>query len=242
MWLGVHKDLPQEYEKHLIEGIVKPDELMWRGSRRYRVRHHSAGGIVFDRIKRARYYYLKGDMPSCLYNLGFALHFIQDAHIPSPRTRYLRKVHDSIERRMRRLPIPEDVIDAGFDVAELSPAHVKRILSEVRWERDPESALLRAVWVSAVITAAVFGPREAPEGLREEYLDARRRHRRHVAAGWIVFLVGSVLSFLLLPLSVALLMPFLLGFISVAIVLSDRRFYELNELAFWYGIEKYNIV
>ena len=167
--------------------------------------------------------------------MGIALHFVQDAHIPSPRNRFRRKIHDALERKIERLPIPEEEIDT-INLARSSSEFVKEIIQKIRWIYKPELALLEAVRASAAITAAVFGPKDPPKNLQTKYAIAKRNHKKYVVAGWAIFLIGSIWSFLLIPL-IGLFMVFVFGFIGSAIVSSDKQFYELKEKAVWYGIE-----
>jgi|GEM_PF-4597854 len=41
-----------------------------------------------------------------VYTTGIALHFVQDAHIPSPRTKFRRRIHAALERKMDYFPVP----------------------------------------------------------------------------------------------------------------------------------------
>ncbi len=229
-------NLPKRYEKFFIRGITRPDELLLKAKRRRRYarrRHHYISSSVFDYVLKARLNYVKGDISSCLYNLGIALHFVQDAHIPPPGRRYRRKTHDTLERRIMYLPIPEDEITEGFNVSQSSPEFVKKIISEIKWTYEPELALRKAVRASAAITAAVFGPKEPPEDLKMKYMAAKEDHKKLTMAGCLVFLLGAVLGIFLGPLMFFLVIP------GILILMSDQQFYRLREKAIWYGIEEY---
>jgi len=121
--------LPSEYGGALIKGITAPDR--WRRRMPKSKHHYLQGHIIFDRVMDARSFYLKGDLQSCLYNLGIALHFIQDAYLPSPRTKHLRGIHARLEGKIRSLPLPEEEISVGFNSARSSPAFVKDVISKV---------------------------------------------------------------------------------------------------------------
>lgn len=165
------------------------------------------------------------------------MHFVQDAYIPSPRTKFRRKIHAALERKIKYLSIPEEEIDASFNLAHSLPEFVKEIISKIKWTYEPELALLRAVRASAAITAAVFGSKEPPKNLQMKYMVAKGNHRKYVVAGWTIFLMGSILGFFLDPFIVPL-MSIVFGVIGVVIVSSDKQFYELREKAVWYGIEQ----
>jgi len=226
--------LPKEYENVFVKGITIPDEWRLKNPKR---KHHYISSSVFEYIMQARFYYIRGDIPSCLFNLGIALHFVQDAHIPSPRTKFRRKIHAALERKIERLSIPQEEIATSFNLAHSSPEFVKEIISKIKWIYEPELALLKAVKASAAITAAVFGPKDPPKNLQTKYVIAKRNHRKYVVAGWATFLIGSILSLFLDPFIVPL-MVFVFGIIGLVIVSRDKQFYELKEKAVWYGIEQ----
>lgn len=92
-----------------------------------------------------------------------------------------------------------------------------------------------------MVTKAVFGLKEAPKEFYEEYLIAKRIHRRYVKLGWITFIIGLLTGgTLLLFLNLQLIMFIPIFIISAitggGIVLSDKRFYKVKEIAEWYGI------
>jgi len=225
--------LPKEYEDVFVRGITIPDEWRLKNPKR---KHHYISSSVFGYIKQARSYYVRGDISSCLFNLGGALHFVQDVHIPSPRTKFRQKIHVALERKIERLSIPEEEIDTSFNLAHSSPDFVKEVISKIRWIYEPELALLKAVRASAAITAAVFGPKDPPKNLQTRYVIAKRNHRKYVATGWAIFLMGIVLSLFFDPFIV----PFMVAVFAIigsVIVSRDKQFYELKEKAEWFGIE-----
>lgn len=229
--------LPEEFEVFFIEGITAPDK--WR-HRNPRLRHHCVSGSrIFYYIMNARSFYIRGDLRSCLYNLGIALHYIQDAYIPSPRTKFRRRIHASLEKSMKNLSIPHEEVSAGFSLANSSPKFVKKVISEIKWVYDPKVALGNAVKTSATIMAAVFGPKELPEGFQAKYAIAKREHRKYIVTGWLTFLTGfltGAFMWIIIHQLLSLLVLIISIIISLAIVRSDERFYELEEEASWYGI------
>ena len=58
------------------------------------------------------------------------------------------KIHDALERKIERLPIPEEEIDT-INLARSSSEFVKEIIQKIRWIYKPELALLEAVRASA---------------------------------------------------------------------------------------------
>jgi hypothetical protein len=237
--------LPRDYEKIFVEAIVEPDN--WR-RRNPRYKHHYLQyDNVLDYVKQARRAYVNNDIPTCLWRLGIALHFIQDAFIPSPRTQKLRKIHASLEGKMESyksetLSVLNDAINEGFKVSASSPKFIKRILSSIQWiysEKDLEIV----VKTSAMITAAVFGLKYPPSGLPEKYIVLKKSHNKRVLKASFISLISIIAgSTLMLFFTTLFAFSFIIFFMVVPclaygkIVSSDKEFYEVKEEADWYGI------
>jgi hypothetical protein len=239
-------NLPREYEKIFVEAIIEPDN--WRRNPRFK-HHYFQYSIVLDKIKEARRAYITGDISTSLRCLGIALHFIQDAFIPSPRTRRLQAIHDRLERNLEFLTkkasyLLDDAINEGFNVNIPSPPKfIKKCLSEVQWIYDDELKLLKeTVKTSAMITAAVFGQKAPPNGLREKYMLLKKNHDKRVSKVSIISLItiiiisGLTLMTFLDLLTFSLLL-FIIFFILVPALTYDEEFYEVKEEAAWYGME-----
>jgi hypothetical protein len=244
-------NLPREYEEIFLEAIIEPDN--WRLRNPSFKHHYFQYNIVLDKIKKARRAYINGDISTSLKCLGIALHFIQDAFIPSPRTKRLRAIHDRLERNLEFLIrkasyLVNDAINEGFNVNIPSPPNfIKKCLSEVQWIYDDELKLLKvAAKTSAMITATVLGQKTPPNGLREKYILLKKNHDKRVLKASIISLIsiitGLALMIFLNILAFSLLL-FIVFFIVVPalsygkIVASDKEFYEVKEEAAWYGIE-----
>lgn len=228
-------NLPMEYEKILIDAIVEPDE--WRRKRPGR-KHHYPSYSTLSYIKNARNYYIKGNIPSCLWNLGIALHFIQDACIPSPG-KYRRELHLLIEGKIKFIRVPEEEVDLGFSPRQSSLEFVKKVISNVRWTYDPKSALLNATRASAKIAAAVLSPKDPPSELPAKYRTAKGKHNKQVlgasAISMLSFVIGCILGF---PSSSILISWLFITFLAFIILVGgDAEFYRLKEEAEWYGIK-----
>jgi hypothetical protein len=240
--------LPKEYEKIFVKAIVEPDN--WRRRDPRRKHHYLQYNTVLEYIKQARRAYINGDTSKCLWCLGIALHFIQDAFIPSPRTKRLREIHERLERKMESyksgtLYMLNDAVNEGFKVNISSPPKfIKRTLSDIQWIYDKQYLLETVVKTSASITAAVFDSKNPPIGLHEKYIMLKKSHNKRVLKASIISLIsvvtGSALMMSFITLSVLFFIIFYMIVPSLAygkIVASDKEFYEVEEEADWYGIK-----
>jgi hypothetical protein len=250
--------LSKELEKVFAKAIVEPDR--WRRKNPRRRHHYSQPYMALEYIKEARRAYVKGDAPSCLRNLGIALHFVQDAFVPSPRTRGLRRIHIRLEGKLGSLKglsaSLREAIDEGFAMVTSSsitppPRLIDDALSSVKWAYDEKEVLTRAARTSAMITAVVLGPKDPPSGLRERYAELKRRYdegvsrakRRALAASLASAVGGAALTLPSMGLGslffvfISSLIVFLIAF---EVALRDgelyRRYHELKEEAEWFGI------
>jgi hypothetical protein len=216
--------------------------------------------MALEYIKKARRAYVKGDAPSCLRNLGIALHFVQDAFVPSPRTRRLRRIHIRLEGRLGSLKglsaSLREAIDEGFAVSTSSritspPRFIGDVLSSVKWAYDEGEVLRQAARASAIITAVVLGSKDPPSGLRERYAELKRRYdesvsrakRRALAASLASAIGGAALTLPLIGLGglfIVFISSLTVLLIAFKAALRDgelyRRYHELKEEAEWYGI------
>jgi hypothetical protein len=238
-------NLPKNYEKVFIRAVVEPDR--WR-RRHPRYKHHYLQYYtILDYVKRAREAYINGYIQACLQNLGIALHFIQDAFIPSPRTRELRKSHQHLEGKVasfkgETLFMLRNAIDEGFMVSVSSPKFIENVLSNIRWIYDEDEVLKCATKTSAMITAAVFGPKDPPSGLREKYRMLKEEHDKRISKASIISLISAIIGLTLtILLENIYLLPiffFIIPILIYAGILSDdEEFYEVKEEASWYGIK-----
>jgi hypothetical protein len=171
-------NLSRDYEKIFIRAIVEPDN--WR-RRNPRYKHHYLQyNTILENIKQARRAYMNGNISTCLWHLGIALHFIQDAFIPSPRTQELQKIHAHLEKKMKSYKSENSlyingIINESFIIS--SPKFIKSILSSIKWIYN-EEGLEVIVKVSATVMSAVFGPKDPPSGLHEKYIMLKENHNK----------------------------------------------------------------
>jgi hypothetical protein len=92
------------------------------------------------------------------------------------------------------------------------------------------------VKTSAMITAAVFGQKAPPNGLREKYMLLKKNHDKRVSKVLIISLITGLTLMAFLDLLTFSLLLFII-FILVAALTYDEEFYEVKEEAAWYGIE-----
>jgi len=239
--------LPKDYERIFVRAIVEPDN--WRRRNPRRKHHYLQHSTILGYVNGARRAYINGDISACLSCLGVALHYIQDAFIPSPRTKKLRKIHARLEGKTglyksETLSMLRDAINEGFMVSVSSPKFIESVLLNIRWIYDEEEILKRAAKASAMVTAAVLGPKDPPSGLHEKYRMLKKEHDKRVLKASIASLIslatGSILTLLFTDLFALFLFIFFVTAPILSfgmIVFSDKEFYEVKEEADWYGIQ-----
>lgn len=239
--------LDRDCESIFVKAVVEPDR--WRRKRPRRVKHHYLRDYaIINRLVSARLHYLSGDIFSCLWNLGIALHFIQDAYVPSPRTRRLQSIHALIEQRSRSISLDyiEAEVDKAFYIGSASYESVVEIVLQIRWVYDADQAIREAIRASAMLTAAVFSSKEPPEDLVTNYSIARERFEREKSKAekrlLVILGISIVLSIALgfavdatLALALILLSLILTG-VAYGTIPSDPEYSRLKKEAIWYGL------
>ncbi|MBS7288340.1 MAG: hypothetical protein KIH01_06240 [Candidatus Freyarchaeota archaeon] len=224
--------------KALSSGSIDPDrrpDVTLRVSGRGRVYvarapHHNPGlRVVMRHVWRARRSYLGGDDFEALRSLGRALHYIQDM---SASKGFLGLSHDSVEGMVALLNIPVKVIEEGLSSAVCSPHYIEKTVRQVKPQKDAGKALEEACRASASVAGAVVGRKNPPEGLVDDFAQARRRYWSRTipvaAAASLLFL-----AFALATQNVAVALGAVSGYI---IQLLDRRYHYLRKEAEWYGV------
>ena len=193
----------------LVSGSVAPDacperELAVRVTRGGRVRlysrnvrHHTTAnrGRIMRFIWDARRSWLRGDAVKAAYNLGWALHYVQDMCV-SPVG------HWESEVEAAGAPVPLGLMRAAAARARPSPSYVESVLLALGPLKGA-SALTNASVASACIAAAVLGPSEPPIGLVEEEEGLRGRHVKCVSAAALLALLGAAAIAAFPPASIA---------------------------------------
>lgn len=131
------------------------------------------------------------------------------------------------------------------------PSFVKEVLLNVSLAYDEGEVLRRATKTSAMIVAAVFGPKDPPSGLPEKYTELKSKYNEKVSKAkkkaYIASLMSMITGLSLAPLIglagffVGLILPLIIGPITFKVASRDRELHEefrkVKEEAEWYGIE-----
>lgn len=239
-------NLSEDYERVFVKAIREPDR---RRRRNPRERHHRLRtGAIINRVVNARIYYLRDDIASCLKELGIALHFIQDAYVPPPRNRMLRTIHASIERKARSVTLNSIVreVDVAFRESRSSYEFVVGLISQIRPVFDAELAIREAIRTSALVAAAVFGPKEPPVDLIPKFEVAMKRHKKQKAKAMktvLAILSASLAMGITLGLTgnQAIVLPLVV--LSLILAVSTYTYMSTNAVyhilegeALWYGL------
>lgn len=229
--------LDRELRRALSSGSIDPDrhhDVTVRVSRRgrmyvARVPHHNPGlRLVMKHVWKARKSYLRGDDFEALRSLGRALHYVQDMSVSRG---ILGLSHNSREDKIASLNISVKAVKDGLSSALCSPNYVEKTIRQVRPQKDAEKALEEACRVSGSIAGAVLGRRKPPEGLMEDFAQARRRYWKRTiplaAAASLLFLALAIATW-----NFAAALGALSGYI---IQLLDRRYRYLRKEVEWYS-------
>lgn len=161
-------ELPIVLEDVLVEGSIDPDrypDLMlsnrsnaqWR-----RVPHHSpTTSLIMDYVWRARRCMMEGEESVGMFNLGRALHYLQDRTVRFSTKRQ----HDRKERKIGDWEVDYQAIRSGVRDAVSSPRYVNRLVGGIKPTKQAGRVMRHACYDSAALAAAVIGTREVPKGL-----------------------------------------------------------------------------
>ena len=138
--------------------------------------------------------------------------------------------HEAVEDGAANVQVRREDMQYALSTAESSPRFVKTVLYSLRATTDPVEAVREATLASSAVFAAIFGSKESPEGLMEEYQRERGKH--------IKIMVGEGLSALCVLVLLALgHLPLLLvpAVAFMILHLMDGRYRMLRDEARWFG-------
>jgi len=239
--IGDEFNFPPKLVRVLSRGSIDPDihpDYTYRvyGYRRTKIRktaisHHNVStSLIMKYIWKSRDAWLKGDMEDALFNLGRALHYVQDKCVSKG---FLGLFHDKIEKNLSEASLPKYSFSDIKKDAKSSPRFIKNVLNSLSPEKDAYKILEKAITTSILITASTLGSKEIPKELLEAYKNAKQKFTKRTKPISIgVGLISSILLFIynppLFPIGL------LLGYV---IYWSDRNYHNLKEEARWYGIQ-----
>ncbi len=230
--------LDRRLRRALSSGSIDPDRYpdvtvrVGRRGRTYvaRAPHHNPGlRLIMKHVWKARKSYLKGDDFEALRSLGRALHYLQDMSVSKG---ILGLSHDSKEDEVASLSVPVKVVEESLSSAFCSPHYVEETIKHVRPQKDAEKALEEACRASGSIVGAVLGRKNPPEGLVEEFTQARRRYWRRT----IPVAATASLLFLMLALATCNTAAALGAASGYVIQLLDRKYHYLRKEVEWYSV------
>jgi hypothetical protein len=122
----------------LMRGVVAPDEWKMSNQNDRTSHHYGRASEINDYLHLARTYYLNDDPINTYFNLGIALHFIQDSYVSYPSFLSKEK-HDNWEQ--------------GIDRCYISPDFAESI-KKINYKSEAE----RCAWVAEELLREVQGP------------------------------------------------------------------------------------
>ena len=183
---GRHPPKPRHAQKP-NPGVVAPDrhperELqvrMGRGGRVYvregYVSHHGdTHKLAVRHMWAARRLWLQGRSCEAAYQLGCALHYLQNRYIGK---RFLESFEEA-EARLAESRVPSATVEEVLEASRCSAAFAEAVVYAAKPVKG-NRALLEAAAASASLASAVLGPRTPPPDLEDAYLYARKRHLRN---------------------------------------------------------------
>lgn len=239
--LGKEFNFSSKLVRVLSKGSIDPDvhpDYTYRayGYRRVKIRkvvesHHNAStSLIMKYVWRSRDAWLNEDMERALFNLGRALHYVQDKCVSKG---FLGLFHEKIEKNLSEANFPNYTFNKIKEQAKNSPHFIKNILNSLNPEKDASKILEKAIETSILITASTLSSREAKKELLEAYEEAKQKFMERTKPAAIgVGLISTILLFIFNPFFSPLGLIF--GYI---IYLSDRNYHYLKEEAKWYGIQ-----
>ncbi len=180
----------EEYDK-LEEGVIAPDK--WRDY----PHHYGKSEKIKEYLNKARACYLQNDLPSAYFNLGVALHYIQDSYTTYPSSlpkhqeweewienSYLGSSFEAIQTTIRnehtrnRCCWLDQELSRKFQGREntLKTATLNGQMKEPSSIASPKVDFYLGFWASYVVSKSILSPKECP------YLDLQLEnlHSIHV--------------------------------------------------------------
>lgn len=124
----------------LMKGVVAPDEWKMSNKNDRTSHHYGRAPEIKEYLHLARTYYLNDDLINTYFNLGIALHFIQDSYVSYPSFLSKEK-HDSWEQGIDRCYISPDFTESINKINNKSEAErcawvARELMNEVQGPMD----------------------------------------------------------------------------------------------------------
>jgi len=124
----------------LLKGAVAPDEWKMSNQNDRTSHHYGRASEIKEYLNLARTYYLNDDLINTYFNLGIALHFIQDSYVSYPSFLSKEK-HDSWEQGINRCYISPDFSESINKINNKSEAErcarvAKELMNEIQGPMD----------------------------------------------------------------------------------------------------------
>jgi len=231
--------LNREETRSLLEGIISPDKypektfkikMSRRGNiyaKEERISHHNPSlNIIMKHVWKSRFAFLSGNTAHAAFWAGWALHYIQDRCVGKG---LFNLYHKMVEESAAHIQISRENVQYGFKHGKSSPSLIRKMLKNLKPTTDPKKAVNEAVFYSAAVFAAIFGPRKLPTSLMEKYNHKKKNHEK-LLAGIGVAIAAAFASMFLGNLPFAALATILAGIIYYA----DGEYRMIREEVQWF--------
>jgi hypothetical protein len=168
--------------QRLMDGVIAPDK--GRGSQPNHYSHHyGRSAEIKDHLEKARRFFLQNNLPNAYYNLGVALHYIQDSFTSRNIS---KQAHISWEKRIEDSPLVyniEEMIQTTVNneiQRKRCSGFVLALSKEVQGREDtfgiatlsgkyeyplvasPEVELYLGFWASFFVSKSILSPKNCP--------------------------------------------------------------------------------
>jgi hypothetical protein len=179
--LGIGKELTDLLCEASISPDKNPDECLHISfggkTRASRLPHHiPKPSLIMHYVRLARKAFLQSDNSKAIYNLGRALHYIQDMSLTS---KFTDMTHSSRELEASNFQIMYEAINKGIAYARPSPTLIEELVKKIKPKTEPDEILWQATLCSTIVAKAVLSEK-APNALKSSFKRVNERHRKIV--------------------------------------------------------------
>lgn len=231
--LGIGKELTDLLCEASISPDKNPDEYLHISfggkTRASRLPHHiPKPSLIMHYVWLARKAFLQSDYSKAIYNLGRALHCIQDMSLTS---KFTNMTHSSRELEASNFQIMYEAINKGIAYARPSPTLIEELVKKIKPKTEPDEILWQATLCSTIVAKAVLSEKEAPSALKSSFKRVNERHRKIVIPIAIGICAVSLVASLALLNPLPMIIGPILSYLTNAL---DLQYHKLKKEIEWF--------
>lgn len=227
--------LDEELKNILLKAVIIPDKnrdytFKIKGKKIYfsHENHHKVNrDKIIDSLFVARMNFLSSQLKEAMWNLGIALHYIQDICMESGN------LHDERESSLRISLIDNIKIKNIEEIKTFD--NMKKLIYSIKSKRSSSSIIKDAYYYSLVVSKSIFTKQSIPMDLLEKYEKTKEEYNNKKYISLLILITSIILS-----LAVRNFILFIIGFtISVTnIIASQKEFEKIEKEVVWFGFNK----